>query len=76
MTLAQQPRRSGPGVESPEAAKGRVLEDGAIVSLAFCAGLRRSEIAALRWRDVSATDRLGVCAAGRLRHETGRQPAT
>ncbi len=32
----------------------RGLEDGAIVSLAFCAGLRRSEIAALRWQDVTA----------------------
>ena len=59
MTLAQQRRRSGRGVESPEAAEGRALEDGAIVALAFCAGLRRSEIAALRWRDVSATDRPG-----------------
>ena len=29
----------------------RRFADGAIVALAFCAGLRRSEIAALRWRD-------------------------
>ena len=59
MTLAQQPRRTGRGVESAEAADDRALEDGAIVALAFCAGLRRSEIAALRWRDVSATERPG-----------------
>ena len=41
------------------AAAARGLEDGAIVALAFCAGLRRSEIAALRWRDVAATERPG-----------------
>ena len=60
MTLAQQRRRSGRGVESAAAAAARALADGAIVSLAFCAGLRRSEIAALRWRDVSATERAGL----------------
>ena len=33
----------------------RGLEDGAIVSLAFCAGLCRSEIAALCWQDITDT---------------------
>ena len=59
LALAEQPRRSGRGVESAEAAAARGLKDGAIVALAFCAGLRRSEIAALRWRDVESTERPG-----------------
>ena len=59
MALAQQPRRTGRGVELAEAAEWRALEDAAIVALAFCAGMRRSEIAALRWRDVTATERPG-----------------
>ncbi len=46
----------------------RALEDAAIVSLAFCAGLRRSEIAAPRWQDVTAARwrgqlRVRVCAS-------------
>ncbi len=57
ITLAQQPQRTGRGVEWPESTRG--LEDGAIVALSFCAGLRRSEIAALRWGDVVATERAG-----------------
>ncbi len=53
MALAPWPRRTGRGVESAKVAGRRGLEDRAIVALSFCAGLRRSEIAALRWRDVS-----------------------
>ena len=55
LVVAQQPRRTGRGVESARVAAARSLEDGAIVSLTFCAGLRRSEIAALRWQDVTDT---------------------
>ena len=54
MTLAQQPRRTRRGVECTESIRG--LEDGAIVALSFCAGLHRSEIAALRGVDVAATE--------------------
>ena len=55
MAAAAQPRRSGRGTESRAtgAARGRV--DAALVALAFCAGLRRSEITALRWQDVTET---------------------
>lgn len=59
LALAPRPRRTGRGLESPRVAAARGLEDGAIVSLAFCGGLRRSEIAALRWQDVADTDRPG-----------------
>ena len=55
LVVAQQPRRTGRSVESARVAAARSLEDGAIVSLTFCAGLRRSEIAALRWQDVTDT---------------------
>ncbi len=50
--VACQPRRRGRGMESPEVATRRGSEDAALVGLAFQAGLRRSEIAALRWADI------------------------
>ena len=50
--VAGQPRRRGRGIESPDVATRRGAEDAALVGLAFQAGLRRSEIAALRWADV------------------------
>ncbi len=50
--VASQPRRRGRGIESPEVATRRGAEDAALVGLAFQAGLRRSEIAALAWADV------------------------
>ena len=50
--VAGQPRRRGRGMESPEVATRRGWEDAALVGLAFEAGLRRSEIAALIWADV------------------------
>ena len=53
MASAPHPRRTGRGVESARVGARRALEDAAIVSLAFCAGLRRSEIAALCWQDVT-----------------------
>ena len=59
LALAPQRRQSGRGVETARAATARGLEDAAIVALAFCAGLRRAEIAALRWQDVAATERPG-----------------
>ena len=42
----------GRGMESPDVATRRGAEDAALVGLAFQAGLRRSEIAALRWADI------------------------
>ena len=50
--VAGQPRRRGRGMESPDVATRRGAEDAALVGLAFQAGLRRSEIAALRWADI------------------------
>ena len=48
LQVAARPQRRGRGRESPSAAAARGRRDGAIVALAFCAGLRRSEIVALR----------------------------
>ena len=59
MAGATQPRRSGRGTESAALAAGRGLVDAALVALAFCAGLRRSEITALRWQDVTETAQPG-----------------
>lgn len=49
---ASRPRPRGRGMESPEAARARGAADVAIAGLLFHAGLRRSEAAALEWRDV------------------------
>ena len=53
MAGAAQPRRSGRGTEGSHQAAARGRVDAALVALAFCAGLRRSEIAALRWQGVT-----------------------
>ena len=52
--VAARPRRRGRGMESVALALRRGLEDSALAGLAFQAGLRRSEIAALAWADVQA----------------------
>ena len=60
------PRRSGRGVESAASAAARGRLDGVIAGLLFMAGMRRSEVAALEWRDVTdATDGAGVLVAVR-----------
>ena len=55
MAIAERPQPAGRGIESFESAKSRARMDAAIVALLFCAGLRRSEVAALRWADVEPT---------------------
>lgn len=53
LTTCQQPRQLNKKRESVHGARRRGLVDGAIVALAFMAGLRRSEIAELEWRDLT-----------------------
>ena len=58
---AARPRTDGRGVESHTTAQRRGRLDAVIASLLFMGGLRRSEVSALEWRDVSdARDGDGV----------------
>ena len=58
---AARPRTDGRGVESHTTAHRRGRLDAVIASLLFMGGLRRSEVSALEWRDVSdARDGDGV----------------
>ena len=61
LATAERPRTDGRGVESPTTAQRRGRLDAVIASLLFMGGLRRSEVSALEWRDVSdASDGDGV----------------
>ena len=51
------PTAAGRGIESAAAERARL--DAAIVALLFCAGMLRSEVAALRWQDVELTSTPG-----------------
>ena len=60
------PRRSGRGTESAAVAAARGRVDAVIAGLLFMAGMRRSEVSAVEWRDVTdATDGAGVLVAVR-----------
>ena len=52
------PTAAGRGIESAAAAE-RARLGAAIVALLFCAGMLRSEVAALRWQDVELTSTPG-----------------
>ena len=55
------PQRCGRGVESDQVALEHGRLDAVIAGLLFMAGMRRSEVSALRWADVAdAADRDGV----------------
>ena len=61
LATADRPRTDGRGVESPTTAQRRGRLDAVIAGLLFMGGLRRSEVAALRWADVTdASDGDGV----------------
>jgi len=47
------PRRRGRGLESDQLANERGRLDAVIAGLLFMAGMRRSEVSALRWADVA-----------------------
>ena len=52
LVQARQPRRRGKGMETARVAEMRGIVDAAIAAVLFQAGLRRSEAAALKWRDI------------------------
>ena len=52
IATAHHPRRRGRGLETAPVAMQRGAQDCALAGLLFLAGLRRAEVAALRWADV------------------------
>ena len=61
LATAERPRTDGRGVESHTTAQRRGRTDAVIAGLLFMGGLRRSEVSALEWRDVTdASDGDGV----------------
>jgi integrase len=52
LATCHRPRRRGRGIESDQVAAERGRVDAVIAGLLFMGGLRRSEVAALRWADV------------------------
>ena len=52
LATCHRPRRRGRGVESDRVAAERGRLDAVIAGLLFMAGMRRSEVSALRWADV------------------------
>ena len=53
LATCPRPRRRGRGVESDDVALKRGRLDAVIAGLLFMAGMRRSEVSALRWGDVA-----------------------
>ena len=61
LATCHRPRRRGRGVESEQVALERGRLDAVIAGLLFMAGMRRSEVSALRWANVvDATDGYGT----------------
>ena len=61
LATCHRPRRRGRGVETDQVALDRGRVDAVIAGLLFMAGMRRSEVSALRWADVvDATDGDGI----------------
>ena len=53
LATCHRPRRRGRGIESDQVAAARGRLDAVIAGLLFMAGMRRSEVSALRWSDVA-----------------------
>ena len=76
LTTCHRPRRRGRGVESDQIALERGRLDAVIAGLLFMAGMRRSEVSALRWADVvESTDADGMLVTVR-RSKTNQEGET
>ena len=53
LATADRPRRTGRGLDTPATAARRGALDKALAAVLFQGGLRRSEAAALEWRDIA-----------------------
>ncbi len=61
LATCHRPRRRGRGIESDQVALERGRLDAVIAGLLFMAGMRRSEVSALRWSDIAdSTDGDGM----------------
>ena len=58
LATCHRPRRRGRGIESDQVALERGRVDAVIAGLLFMAGMRRSEVSALRWADVADSSRM------------------
>ena len=73
LATCHRPRCRGRGVESDQVALERGGVDAVIAGLLFMAGMRRSEVSALRWADVvDATDGEGMLVTVR-RNKTNQE---
>ena len=76
LATCHRPRRRGCGVESDQVAAERGRLDAVIAGLLFMAGMRRSEVSALRWADVvESTDGDGMLVTVR-RSKTNQEGET
>ena len=76
LATCHRPRRRGRGVESEEVALERGRLDAVIAGLLFMAGMRQSEVSALRWADiVESTDGNGMLVTVR-RSKTNQEGET
>ena len=76
LATCHQPRRRGRGVESDQVALERGRLDAVIAGLLFMAGMRRSEVSALRWADIDdAADDDGILVTVR-RSKTNQEGET
>ena len=76
LATCHRPRRRGRGLESEEVARERGCLDAVIAGLLFMAGMRRSEVSALRWADVvESTDADGMLVTVR-RSKTNQEGET
>ena len=76
LATCHRPRRRGRGVESEEVALERGRLDAVIAGLLFMAGMRRSEVSALRWSEVvDSTDGDGMLVTVR-RSKTNQEGET
>lgn len=75
LATCHRPRRNRRGVESDRAAADRGRVDAVIAGLLFMAGMRRSEVSALRWKDLDeANDGGGILVTVR-RSKTDQEGA-
>ena len=76
LATCHRPRRRGRGVESEQVALERGRVDAVTAGLLFMAGMRRSEVSALRWADVAdSTDGVGILVTVR-RSKTNQEGET